>query len=360
MAKSKIQIAIDKIKRDENFKIREGVGWVCYDRYLTPGLSSLNQEQLYSGLLFSLKRPEQIDNLSLRSYKLIFDFNSDIKCWGNDNQQVNLYRSLYDLSFRYRGCDNVVLEKCRIFILAYCKLYQLPFKPIHQTLFTSMTYAILIHDLGTFFNLPPNDSRIIQFKSDLERQFNQIKAEDFPTPEEYKILEEFAYFPPASNKIPHLMSAFYKEYTNKEQDENVYATAAWVIKTICDIHPFNDGNGRTSRMIAFNLLGDRYNLRFTPDEIKKFGEDPDYINATTRGINLDRLELWLSGVVSKKIHQFRTPIIRDNLAITLTSLIPSRHLFFTKTHRALSVDEASRIDEAFRDTLASVLFHPIA
>lgn len=291
-----IHLAVDKFRREHGFKKRKGGAFIKYNRYLTPGLKYLNPDQnkrLESNSILSLKPKSKINVYDQDTYNKLFNFDKNTTCLGNSTDLVNVLRSVYDLSFRYINDDKILLEKCRMFIIAYSKLFQLPLKNI-------TTSEHIMPALDLYFELSRTDERVNKFQIKLVDQYNKIKPTDDPTGEEYKVLAEFAYFPPEYDQIDKLMSSFYDEYNHINNDENIFASPAWIIKTISDVHPLEDGNGRLARTIAFNLIGSKKNIIFTTQEIADFGKDPAYIKATSRGIKLGEMEAWLSSVVEKK------------------------------------------------------------
>lgn len=86
-----------------------------------------------------------------------------------------------------------------------------------------------------------------------------------------------SHTPPAGNEMYAQIKAFYAELSQK-QSFNVVEYAAWTHAEFVRIHPFLDGNGRTSRLLMnYQLM----NRGFLPVSIAK--EDRlDYYNALDR------------------------------------------------------------------------------
>jgi Fic family protein len=62
-----------------------------------------------------------------------------------------------------------------------------------------------------------------------------------------------AHLPPSAIKIPRLMAEFMEWYYEHKSKLSITELAAWVHYKLVYIHPFIDGNGRTSRLIM-NLI----------------------------------------------------------------------------------------------------------
>ena len=63
------------------------------------------------------------------------------------------------------------------------------------------------------------------------------------------------FHPPAFTNVPMLMGEFYPEL-HKRWDEtpDPYTLAAFALWKLCWIHPFEDGNGRTARAVAYHII----------------------------------------------------------------------------------------------------------
>lgn len=61
------------------------------------------------------------------------------------------------------------------------------------------------------------------------------------------------YVPPAAEKVPQCMAAFVTELAKKQGKLHPVEFAAYAHRRLVDIHPFQDGNGRTARLLM-NLI----------------------------------------------------------------------------------------------------------
>lgn len=61
------------------------------------------------------------------------------------------------------------------------------------------------------------------------------------------------YVPPTADEVPHLMSALIKDLNAKKDVLHPIELAAYAHRRLVDIHPFQDGNGRTARLLM-NLV----------------------------------------------------------------------------------------------------------
>lgn len=61
------------------------------------------------------------------------------------------------------------------------------------------------------------------------------------------------YVPPAAEEVPAEMAAFVEELKRKQASLHPVEYAAYAHRRLVDIHPFQDGNGRTARLLM-NLL----------------------------------------------------------------------------------------------------------
>ena len=64
---------------------------------------------------------------------------------------------------------------------------------------------------------------------------------------------------PSYTCIPHNMAKFVKEYNEKfSSPHDPYELASWLHFNICSLHPFEDGNGRISRLLwCYSLMRDK-------------------------------------------------------------------------------------------------------
>lgn len=61
------------------------------------------------------------------------------------------------------------------------------------------------------------------------------------------------YLPPAAEDVPGCMDAFVRELAKKQGAMHPIELAAYAHRRLVDIHPFQDGNGRTARLLM-NLI----------------------------------------------------------------------------------------------------------
>ena len=65
------------------------------------------------------------------------------------------------------------------------------------------------------------------------------------------------YVPPAAEEVPALMADFVDELVRKRDTLHPVEFAAWAHRRLVDIHPFQDGNGRTARLLMNLILINR-------------------------------------------------------------------------------------------------------
>lgn len=65
------------------------------------------------------------------------------------------------------------------------------------------------------------------------------------------------YLPPAAEEVPACMAAFVTELTEKRGKLHPVELAAYAHRRLVDIHPFQDGNGRTARLLMNLILINR-------------------------------------------------------------------------------------------------------
>lgn len=145
-----------------------------------------------------------------------------------------------------------------------------------STLTYAETYAILYNDNS--FKIDGKEPReiyeAINHKKALEIVFEHLKNDEYfddrfikklnetinhniNDTEGYRAVQVFIrgseHIPPAPEKIPNLMNYFIYNYNNEEQDI-FYKIAKYHIE-FEKIHPFEDGNGRTGRLLLnYELL----------------------------------------------------------------------------------------------------------
>lgn len=62
------------------------------------------------------------------------------------------------------------------------------------------------------------------------------------------------HVPPAAQDVRNHMGEFFIELKRKWQSEQPFLLAAYALWRICWIHPFEDGNGRTARAVAYMVI----------------------------------------------------------------------------------------------------------
>ena len=61
------------------------------------------------------------------------------------------------------------------------------------------------------------------------------------------------YIPPTADKVPGLMAELVEDLNQRKNDTHPVLLAAYAHRRLVDIHPFQDGNGRTARLLM-NLI----------------------------------------------------------------------------------------------------------
>ena len=65
------------------------------------------------------------------------------------------------------------------------------------------------------------------------------------------------YVPPTAEEVPRLMAEFAEELSVKQDKLHTMELAAYAHRRLVDIHPFQDGNGRTARLLMNLVLVNR-------------------------------------------------------------------------------------------------------
>ena len=98
-----------------------------------------------------------------------------------------------------------------------------------------------------FKNLQNND----EFNEGFIKKLNETINRDIKDTEGYRTVQVFIrgseHIPPAPEKIPNLMNYFIYNYNHDEQ--NIFYKLAKYHIEFEKIHPFEDGNGRTGRLL---------------------------------------------------------------------------------------------------------------
>ena len=83
------------------------------------------------------------------------------------------------------------------------------------------------------------------------------------------------YVPPAAEDVPGQMADFIMSLEERKYTDHPVILAAYAHRKLVDIHPFEDGNGRTARLLMNLILVNKgYQIVSIPPTMR-----PDYINA---------------------------------------------------------------------------------
>ncbi|MDF2926184.1 MAG: hypothetical protein K0R57_5098 [Paenibacillaceae bacterium] len=109
------------------------------------------------------------------------------------------------------------------------------------------------------------------------KDIHAILMENIMTGGIYRNVEVYisgaAHTPPIPNEMYHQVKSFYADLA-KRQADNIIELAAWTHAEFVRIHPFTDGNGRTSRLIMnYQLMCNGYLPISIPKEARL-----DYFN----------------------------------------------------------------------------------
>jgi Fic family protein len=87
------------------------------------------------------------------------------------------------------------------------------------------------------------------------------------------------YIPPPANDVPALMKELSNNLENKWDSEHPIKLAAYAHQILVDIHPFEDGNGRTARLLMnLILINKGYQIISIPPILRQ-----EYITSITKG-----------------------------------------------------------------------------
>ena len=87
------------------------------------------------------------------------------------------------------------------------------------------------------------------------------------------------YIPPSANDIPDLMKILTEELNSKWNNEHPVVLSAHAHQRLVDIHPFEDGNGRTARLFMNLILVNKgYQIISIPPVLRQ-----EYIDAINKG-----------------------------------------------------------------------------
>ena len=99
----------------------------------------------------------------------------------------------------------------------------------------------------------------------------------------YRVVQVFItgteYMPPPTNEVPTLMKELSGDLRKKWDREHPVSLAAYAHQRLADIHPFEDGNGRTARLLMnLILINKGYQIVSIPPVLRH-----EYITALTKG-----------------------------------------------------------------------------
>jgi len=87
------------------------------------------------------------------------------------------------------------------------------------------------------------------------------------------------YIPPPANEVPELMKKLVEDIKEKLDSIHTVSLAAYAHQRLVDIHPFEDGNGRTARLLMNLILVNKgYQIVSIPPVLRH-----EYIHALTKG-----------------------------------------------------------------------------
>lgn len=65
------------------------------------------------------------------------------------------------------------------------------------------------------------------------------------------------YIPPTADEVPGLMAKLVEDLNQRKNDTHPVLLAAYAHRRLVDIHPFQDGNGRTARLLMNLILANK-------------------------------------------------------------------------------------------------------
>ena len=87
------------------------------------------------------------------------------------------------------------------------------------------------------------------------------------------------YIPPSATEVPSLMKELSEDLKSKWTNEHPVCLAAYAHQRLVDIHPFEDGNGRTARLLMnLILINKGYQIISIPPVLRQ-----EYITVITKG-----------------------------------------------------------------------------
>jgi Fic family protein len=119
------------------------------------------------------------------------------------------------------------------------------------------------------FRLAPGTIRVLH---------RQAMAQLLPTAGEFRARSDLEirgsrHVPPPHEDVPRLLADACDVVNARAVDEDPLFAAAYILWRICWIHPFDDGNGRTARAVAYLVLSQRLDMELPgkhpiPERIK--------------------------------------------------------------------------------------------
>jgi len=147
------------------------------------------------------------------------------------------------------------------------------------------SYEALGHANAYDFMLKAARSDPFEFNEEIIKNLHKIffQKVDENTAGTYRDIQVFItgteYVPPPANDIPDLMKTLTEELKNKWNNEHPVILSAYAHQRLVDIHPFEDGNGRTARLLMnLILINKGYQIVSIPPVLRQ-----EYIDAINKG-----------------------------------------------------------------------------
>ena len=147
------------------------------------------------------------------------------------------------------------------------------------------SYEAIGHANAYDFMLEAARSKPFVFSEDMILKIHKLFYQkiDENTAGSYRNVQVFItgteYIPPPADEIPELMKELVAELLAKWDNEHPVRLASFAHQRLVDIHPFEDGNGRTARLLMnLILINQGYQIVSIPPVLRH-----EYINAITAG-----------------------------------------------------------------------------
>ena len=126
-------------------------------------------------------------------------------------------------------------------------------------------------------------------------------------------IEKSAHTPPGAHLVPFLVQEMCDYVNDNLHEKTAFHLAAYVMWRLNWIHPFSDGNGRTSRAVSYIVLSAALNVllpgspsipqQIQDDRIKYFQalEHADRAYATTGKIDISEMEAAIRNMLAKQL-----------------------------------------------------------